>query len=49
MSAYSNEIKTYIERYKKEVRNDGLIDPHDFRHGRIKTAYISRMCDRSSI
>ena len=29
MSAYSNEIKNYIERYKKEVRNDGLIDPHD--------------------
>lgn len=29
MSAYSNAIKTYIERYKKEVRNDGLIDPHD--------------------
>jgi hypothetical protein len=29
MSAYSNAIKSYIERYKREVRNDGLIDPHD--------------------
>ena len=29
MSAYSNQIKAYIERYKKEVRDDGLIDAHD--------------------
>ena len=29
MSAYSNEIKSYMERYKTEVRADGLIDPHD--------------------
>lgn len=29
MSAYSNEVKTYIERYKTEVRNDGLIDPQE--------------------
>jgi hypothetical protein len=29
MSAYSDSIKRYIERYKKEVRNDGLFDPHD--------------------
>jgi hypothetical protein len=29
MSAYSNQIKTYIDRYKKEVNNDGLIDAHD--------------------
>lgn len=28
MSAYSNQIKDYIERYKKEVRDDGLIDTH---------------------
>lgn len=29
MSAYSDQIKSYIERYKAEVSNDGLIDPHD--------------------
>ncbi len=29
MSAYSNQIRNYIERYKKEVSNDGLIDPHE--------------------
>lgn len=29
MSAYSNSIKDYIERYKAEVGNDGLVDPHD--------------------
>ncbi len=29
MSAYMNEIKDYIERYRREVRDDGLIDPHD--------------------
>lgn len=29
MSAYSNAIKDYIERYKKEVGSDGLIDTHD--------------------
>ncbi|KLU22230.1 hypothetical protein EOS_31525 [Caballeronia mineralivorans PML1(12)] len=29
MSAYSNAVKDYVERYKKEVRNDGLVDPHD--------------------
>lgn len=28
MSAYSNQIRTYIERYKSEVQDDGLIDPH---------------------
>lgn len=26
MSAYSNAIKDYIERFRAEVRNDGLID-----------------------
>ena len=29
MSAYSTAVKDYIDRYKKEVRDDGLIDPHD--------------------
>lgn len=29
MSAYSDAIKDYIERYKREVRDDGLIDPHE--------------------
>lgn len=29
MSAYSSAVKNYIERYRSEVRNDGLIDPHD--------------------
>jgi hypothetical protein len=28
MTAYSNQIKTYLERYKKEVGGDGLIDAH---------------------
>lgn len=29
MSGYSNAVKDYIERYKREVSNDGLLDPHD--------------------
>lgn len=29
MSSYTESIKRYIERYKREVRNDGLIDPHE--------------------
>jgi hypothetical protein len=29
MSAYSDQVKKYIERYKREVRSDGLIDPHE--------------------
>lgn len=29
MSAYSNAVKDYIERYQIEVGSDGLIDTHD--------------------
>lgn len=29
MSAYSDQIKRYIERYMSEVNGDGLIDPHE--------------------
>jgi hypothetical protein len=29
MSAYSNAVKNYIDRYRSEVRDDGLIDPKD--------------------
>ncbi|QJP56008.1 hypothetical protein HKJ32_06030 [Xylella fastidiosa subsp. multiplex] len=28
MSAYSNQVKHYIERYKAETGNNGLLDPH---------------------
>jgi len=28
MSAYANEIKSYIERFRSEVGGDGLLDPH---------------------
>lgn len=28
MSGYSNAVKDYIERYRQEVSNDGLLDPH---------------------
>lgn len=28
MTAYSDQIKAYLERYKKEVGDDGLVDPH---------------------
>lgn len=28
MSAYSNAVRNYIERYKLEVGNDGLLDAH---------------------
>jgi hypothetical protein len=38
MSAYANEIKSYIERYRAEVGGDNLLDPHEvaawaYRHG----------------
>jgi hypothetical protein len=29
MSAYQNAIKDYIDRYKSEVRSDGLINTHE--------------------
>jgi hypothetical protein len=29
MSAYSHAIKTYIDRYRREVRNEGLLDARD--------------------
>lgn len=29
MSAYSNAVKDYIERFKREVRDDGLIEAHE--------------------
>lgn len=29
MTGYSNAVKSYINRYKKEVRDDGLIDAHE--------------------
>lgn len=28
MSAYANQVKSYIERYQAEVGGDGLLDPH---------------------
>jgi hypothetical protein len=28
MSAYTNQVKAYLERYQSEVGNDGLLDPH---------------------
>jgi hypothetical protein len=38
MSGYSNAVKGYIERYKKEFGDTGLIDPHElagwaYKHG----------------
>lgn len=29
MTAYSNAVKDYIERYKREVSDSAIIDPHD--------------------
>lgn len=29
MSAYANQIKSYIERFRAEVGGDGLLDPHE--------------------
>ena len=29
MSAYANEIRGYIERFKREVSDEALIDPHE--------------------
>ena len=29
MSAYSNAIKDYVERYQQETGHQGLIDPHE--------------------
>jgi len=29
MSAYGNQVKSYIERYRAEVGGNGLLDPHD--------------------
>ena len=29
MSSYSDQIKLYMQRYKDEVSNDPLVDPHD--------------------
>ena len=29
MSAYANQVKSYIERYRTETGGDGLLDPHE--------------------
>lgn len=29
MSAYGNQVKSYIERYQAEMGGNGLLDPHD--------------------
>jgi len=29
MTAYSNAVNSYIERFRAEVRNDGLVDPRE--------------------
>jgi hypothetical protein len=29
VSAYSNSVKSYIERFRREVRDDGLLDAHE--------------------
>ena len=29
MSAYTNQVKDYVERYKTDTGNDGLLDPHE--------------------
>lgn len=29
MTAYSNQVKSYIERYKKEVNSSSIIDPQE--------------------
>lgn len=29
MSAYANQVKSYIERYRAETGGDGLLDPHE--------------------
>lgn len=29
MSAYSNQMKAYVERHRQEVRDDGLVDPQE--------------------
>ena len=29
MSAYANQVKSYIDRYRAEVGGDGLLDPHE--------------------
>lgn len=29
MSAYADQVKSYLKRYQEEVGGDGMIDPHD--------------------
>ena len=29
MSAYSSQIRDYIDRFRREVRDDALVDPHE--------------------
>lgn len=29
MSAYANQVKSYIDRYREEVGGDGMLDPHE--------------------
>ena len=29
MTAYSNQVKDYVERYKVQTGNEGLLDPHE--------------------
>lgn len=58
MSAYSNAVKSYIDRFRKEVRDDGLIDTHElaewaYRNGlhkpNIKTVIDAIAADISQV
>ena len=49
MSAYSNQVKSYIERYRAEIKADGLIDPHDLAswayHNGLHKPNVSQVID----
>ena len=47
MSAYSTSIKDYVARYRQEVGDQGLIDPHEvagwaYKHGLHNQARVTR-------
>lgn len=48
MSAYGNQVKSYIERYQAEMGGDGLLDPHAVAEWAYSAACTSRVCARWS-
>lgn len=43
MTAYSNQVKDYVERYKVQTGNEGLLDPHEVAAWALHNGLLTRI------